>query len=326
MAATKTKLVDSDQVSEEFRESYITSGYRVPGLSVRDCFRSLIQWHNETANVWSHVTLSTACLLLALYFQINGSVDFLTDTYALPLLASIVADAGCMLVSSVAHLCNCLSEEIRHVCFYFDYAAINMLGLSSAIGFYYYCRPVKMPFYEEDPMQYFTILIISCTVACYLTCASRHGWRNIRYALRLVAFGVPYTISLSPVFLRLVYAEHWETIHWLHLLHIGLTVGGSVINASKLPERLMPGRFNYIAHSHFLMHVICGTGILIQIYSLMTDMTTRKSTVDVERKSQPSVSNVFGPIRTLLILQAILIGHFTYKLRPQRTKLESKRK
>ena len=322
----KTKLVHSDQVSEEFRESYITNGYRPPGLSLRDCFRSLIEWHNETANIWSHVTLSFACCLLAVYFQITGSVDFLSDAYTLPLLASIIADAACMLISSVAHLCNCLSEEIRHVCFYFDYAAITMLGLTSSVGFYYYCRPVEFPFYD-NPMQYFTILIVTCTMACYLTCASRHGWRSIRYAVRLVAFGVPYTVSLTPVFLRLAYVKHWETIHSLHLLHIVFTVSGSVINASKLPERLMPGRFNYMAHSHFLMHVICGIGTLIQICALMVDMKTRKSIVIVEGETQPSVSNVLGPIRTLLVLQAIIIGHFSYKLmRSQGAKLVERRK
>lgn len=318
-----TKVLRYDEVPDEFRESYITDGYRPTGLSLRDCLSSVVEWHNETVNVWTHTAVTLLYFLAVWYLQATGSVDFLNDSYALPLLASIGGEAVCTFISSVAHLCDCMSEEIRHVCFYFDYAGVTMIGLTTSIGYYYYSRPEGFPFYD-NPLQYLTIGVVTCTVGCYLACASRHHWRNERYLVRLVAFGLPYVASLIPLFLRMAYAERWEPALSLHLLHIALVTGGSVVNASKIPERWMPGRFNYVAHSHSLMHVLCGIGTFVQIYALVVDMKTRRSIL--LGGNDLSVSEVFGPIRMLLVAQALIIGYFCYKLvKSHERKIEGRR-
>ena len=98
----------------------------------------------------------------------------------------------------------------------------------------------------------------------------------------------------------------------MYLLHIPFVVGGSIINALKLPERLQPGMFNYNGHSHCLMHVLCGIGTFIQIAAMAMDMKAKRDVL-VQEPSL-TVSKVFGPIATLLLVQALIIRYFCYKL------------
>ncbi|CAH0519887.1 unnamed protein product [Peronospora belbahrii] len=51
--------------------SYIRSGYRLH-YSVRDCFLSLFELHNETLNVWTHMVGSFIFLMLMFYLALSG--------------------------------------------------------------------------------------------------------------------------------------------------------------------------------------------------------------------------------------------------------------
>ncbi|KAF1313364.1 hypothetical protein FI667_g17433, partial [Globisporangium splendens] len=52
--------------------SYIRSGYRL-NYSVRDCFLSLFELHNETLNVWTHIIGSFIFLSLMMYLTLSNS-------------------------------------------------------------------------------------------------------------------------------------------------------------------------------------------------------------------------------------------------------------
>uniref|UniRef100_K3XC53 Adiponectin receptor protein n=1 Tax=Globisporangium ultimum (strain ATCC 200006 / CBS 805.95 / DAOM BR144) TaxID=431595 RepID=K3XC53_GLOUD len=52
--------------------SYIRSGYRL-NYSVRDCFLSLFELHNETLNVWTHIIGSFIFLSLMMYLTLSSS-------------------------------------------------------------------------------------------------------------------------------------------------------------------------------------------------------------------------------------------------------------
>jgi adiponectin receptor len=52
--------------------SYIRSGYRL-NYSVRDCFLSLFELHNETLNVWTHIIGSIIFVSLMVYLTLSSS-------------------------------------------------------------------------------------------------------------------------------------------------------------------------------------------------------------------------------------------------------------
>ncbi|XP_039705725.1 membrane progestin receptor delta isoform X1 [Pteropus medius] len=62
--------------------------------------------------------------------------------------------------------------------------------------------------------------------------------------------------------------------HGYHLLCALLT--GSLF-ASRLPERLAPGRFDYIGHSHQLFHVCAVLGTHFQLEAVLADMGSRQA-------------------------------------------------
>ena len=256
------------------------------------------------------MTLAFTYVAIVCYLQASGDVDFLRDRYALPLLVLIAGHVLCAVISSCAHALFCMSVDVKHVCFYLDYAGVCSLGLTVAVGYYYYSRPIEFGCYEQ-PAVYFGAAILSCTVGCYLTCGTRLQWTQMPHQLRLAAFAVPYFVSITPLAQRMVYETHWEPVCSLHLLHIGFTVVGSFIYGAKIPERFIPNLFDYSFHSHCLMHVITGISALIQIYAEYVDMKTRRHLL---RGDNLTVFDVFWPVAVMLTIQTLIVGLYCYKL------------
>ncbi|XP_063286998.1 progestin and adipoQ receptor family member 4 isoform X2 [Pelobates fuscus] len=58
-----------------------------------------------------------------------------------------------------------------------------------------------------------------------------------------------------------------------YLLMDGLALLGGVINISRLPERLRPGKFDYWCNSHQIMHVLVVISILYLHWGVTSDLT-----------------------------------------------------
>ncbi|GMF19734.1 unnamed protein product [Phytophthora fragariaefolia] len=76
MTSASTKLHTFERLHAEgfaylADNSYIRSGYRLH-YSVRECFLSLFELHNETLNVWTHMVGSFIFLSLMLYLALSG--------------------------------------------------------------------------------------------------------------------------------------------------------------------------------------------------------------------------------------------------------------
>ncbi|XP_023390063.1 membrane progestin receptor delta [Pteropus vampyrus] len=102
-------------------------------------------------------------------------------------------------------------------------------------------------------------------------------------ALRTGAFAYPFLFDNLPLFYRLGLCwdgghscgrEALSPSHGYHLLCALLT--GSLF-ASRLPERLAPGRFDYIGHSHQLFHVCAVLGTHFQLEAVLADMGSRQA-------------------------------------------------
>nr|XP_051714516.1 membrane progestin receptor delta isoform X4 [Oryctolagus cuniculus] len=137
--------------------------------------------------------------------------------------------------------------------------------------------------------------------------------------LRTAAFAYPFLFDNLPLFYRLGLCwgrghscgqEALSPSHGYHLLCALLT---GFLFASHLPERLAPGRFDYIGHSHQLFHICAVLGTHFQLEAVLADMGSRRAWLAV----QEAPLGLAGTVATLGVAVAgnlLIIGVFTASL------------
>ncbi|XP_038622982.1 membrane progestin receptor gamma [Tachyglossus aculeatus] len=305
-----------DQMPKVFHEQGIIFGYRPPQSSATDCLLSVFQLTNETLNIWTHFLpawyflwklLSTWCRL-----------DFWNDPYSWPLLVYMVTSCVYPFASSCAHTFSSMSLRARHICYFFDYGAVNLFGLGSAVAYSAYAFPdswVRSAFHRcYVPLALFNS-VVSVGLACYSRFLEVERPR-LSKALRTLAFAYPYTWDSLPVFYRLLVSSGEsarDAANDFHLKHTAVAFLTCFLYASHLPERLAPGRFDYIGHSHQLFHVCGIVGTHIQMEALFLDMTLRKEWL-LASSIPPSFAHTVGALGLCFLLGVINIGFFSRKV------------
>ncbi|KAL7878789.1 hypothetical protein AOLI_G00097630 [Acnodon oligacanthus] len=271
------RVLTINQVPKVFHEDGIVSGYRYPYSSAKDCVLSLFQLTNETLNIWTHF-LPTWFFLWKLLMVLEEEEWW--DSYYWPLLTFLMSCCLYPLASSCAHTFSPMSERARHICFFFDYGALSFYSLGSAITYSSYAFPekwVNSTFHKYYVPTATLNAIISTGLACYSrsTVKSKLG-----KSLRIVAFTYPYLFDNIPLFYRIfVCAGGGCTVNEataVHYQHTALALLTGFLFATHLPERLAPGSFDYIGHSHQLFHVFAIIGTYFQLTAVELDMTLRK--------------------------------------------------
>ncbi|XP_014816725.1 PREDICTED: progestin and adipoQ receptor family member 6-like [Calidris pugnax] len=95
-----------------------------------------------------------------------------------------------------------------------------------------------------------------------------------------------------------------------HLLFALLT---AFLFTSHLPERLAPGRFDYIGHSHQLFHVCAVLGTHFQLEAVLCDARSRRGWLRGHLPI-PGLPGTFGTAGLAILGNAAIIGAFTAAL------------
>ncbi|XP_032809334.2 membrane progestin receptor delta isoform X1 [Petromyzon marinus] len=275
------RLLSSHQVPKAFQEDGIISGYRCPKSSAFDCILSLFHLTNETLNIWTHFL--PACYFMRRLLGFSQSLDFLGEAYTWPLLAYLFTCCLYLLASSLAHTFSTMSVRSLHVCFFFDYAALSLYSLGSGIAYAAYIFPEQ--WVHGTLHAYFVPTAVMNTLLCTsLACYSRFtelDQPHFSKLLRILAFFCPYLFDNIPLFYRVLLCSgegcsQNETFPW-HYAHILLAVLTACLFSMHLPERLLPGRFDYVGHSHQLFHVSAVLGTHVQLEAVAADMGLRRA-------------------------------------------------
>uniref|UniRef100_A0A3P9PWG5 Progestin and adipoQ receptor family member 6 n=1 Tax=Poecilia reticulata TaxID=8081 RepID=A0A3P9PWG5_POERE len=247
------QLFDIHQVPKVFREDSIISGYRHPQSSAMDCVLSSFQMNNETINIWTHF-LPTWYFVWR-FLALCSTMNFLNDSYTWPLLVYMLLICIYPFTSSCAHTFSSMSAESRHICYFFDYGALSLYSLGCAISYGYYVMPDC--WVNSWLHQHFVLIAIGNSLFCTsMSCYSRFvelQFPKRSKALRTGAFVVPFIFDTVPLFYRASIC-FWGggtpsdalSSHCYHLLFAFLTC---FLFTAHLPERLAPGRFDYIGTS-----------------------------------------------------------------------------
>ncbi|NXR28418.1 MPRGB protein, partial [Cinclus mexicanus] len=295
--------------SQSYREPGILSGYRPPRSSASECLLSLFGMNNETLNIWTHLVPAGYFLWLLL----ARLWDFWEDPGAGPFLAYLGTCALYPLASSAAHTFGAMGGHGRHRGYCCDYGALSLYGLGSALAYSAYVFPpewVGSTFHDF----YIPMAVFNSVLSTGLSCYSRFLEAEqpcLSKASRTLAFVYPYIFDSIPVFYRLSRScsEGSLPLHSRHSLCALLTF---LSFTSHLPERLAPGSFDFIGHSHQVFHVCGILGTLFQLEAISMDMAERRG-----RFPLPSSLKTFGSLGMGAAASLAILGICFHSLRPE---------
>ncbi|KAM8814725.1 membrane progestin receptor delta isoform 2-T2 [Rhynchonycteris naso] len=268
------QLLQVHQVPRVFWEDGIMSGYRRPTSSALDCILSSFQMTNETVNIWTH---------------------FLPT-------------------------CS-MSPRARHICYFLDYGALSLYSLGCAFPYAAYSMPASW-LHGCLHQLFVPVAALNSFLCTSLSCYSRFPELEspgLSKLLRTGAFAYPFLFDNLPLFYRLGLCwgrghscgqEALSTSHSYHLLCALLT---GFLFTSHLPERLAPGRFDYIGHSHQLFHICAVLGTHFQLEAVLADMESRQGWL----ATQDPTLGLAGTVTTLGLAVAgnlLIIAAFTASL------------
>ena len=302
------ELVNFDEVPPFFQEPFIISSYRKCDSSAWYCLRSLFQATNETINIWSHI-------LAFVVFVIRFVSVFLKhkpweDSYVYPLLCFAFGICFVLVMSVGAHLFNCMSIKARHICFFFDYAAISVYTFTAGQVFYFYSRPVETnSFIFDSPALFLGIsaaISFSSTLAC---CYSFCNRGRFDAAVKSGTYCSSWLFNTSPYLTMLLLCDTTcsssSSVHYFSR-HCFFYAGGTLAYVFRIPERLMIGVFDVLGHSHHFLHILCAIGAADEFSAVELDMLQRRPLI--EPLPGPTFAN------TILLTSLVVIGNISVVL------------
>ena len=270
-----------NEILPQFRIPFINTGYRRPNLKAIECFHSaFILSCNETVNFWSHFI---AFVLFAVKFKMLFTSEYsIHDASKWPLLSASFGVCGFCFASSSAHLFNSMSPSAQHSCFFMDYAAIGVYSVAVGQAFFYYGRPIQPEIAVfKSEWVFITISSLTSITTTILCCATRHRWLNYKYVIRTSSFVAPFLVNASPYMYRMIYCSDGVDaispdslrLFGIHCFFYGAS---ALINMLRVPERVFPGKFDLLGHSHHFLHIFTAVGASYQFDSLHVDMVARQ--------------------------------------------------
>lgn len=307
-------LYHKDQMPEHFHELYIVKGYRHPKSSPSQCVLSLFSATNETLNFWTHFVPSF--YFMWILRDLAVTLDFRHDSFTWPLLAYMVMCCIYPLASAVAHLFNTMSDNARHICFFLDYSAISAMALSVAMSYKAYSFPVDLK-HTWSGDWYIPIAVVNSVICLVVTCRSRLIPASVyRKVIRLSGLGIPCVFTILPIIYRLTAGTEQElnlTSRYYHGLSFILLFMSAFLYGSHLPERLFPGSFDIIGHSHQLFHVCSILGTISQMQGIFYDMKERKEML-LQDWEFTDVSASIGLLAQVLVLNSGVVVVYSFLL------------
>lgn len=277
-AASKT--IHWDELEEWQRDNeYILHGYRRVQYNWRGCFTSVFAYiHNETVNIHTHLWGSVLFLYFLATFYPSYVESHVNTTWKDVTVIAIFLASGaiCLAASAFYHTSGCHSKEVASYCHAYDYSGIIILIVGSfypAIYYGFFCDP-------HIQRIYLTTMCLAGLGAAYIVLNPEYAKPTHRGARTTVFIGLGLCaiVPVSQLFLthgfRTLISE--MGINWL-LISGALYIGGALLYANRIPERLAPGRFDFLFASHQIFHTCVVLAALAHYQGVLTCLRFRMS-------------------------------------------------
>jgi adiponectin receptor len=248
---------------------FIVGGHPMPTHSYA---RSLRLWrclHMETMNIWIHL-IGSAAFVIAGFTLHQWTVlhDLhLTTGDKFSYGVSMTAGALCFSLSTAFHTLRSHSYHVHQRWGRLDIFGICLLALGSGSSATYYAT-----YCDPNAQQVYWGLNAAAALAAGTALFDTGGGGNKMRVLRGGVFCALAVTALLPIFhgvMRLGWerACHEIGAQWYAAEGLILLVGVSLF-VLRLPERLSPGTFDILGHSHQLHHICAVLGQACHVMAL----------------------------------------------------------
>lgn len=267
--ARKHGLITYEMLPEPWRVNpHILTGYRFSETKL-DCIRTCFTLSNEFVNIWSHAI--GLIIVLALAFYVYPQTDaFTSATYFDIFIAGcfFFAACKCLVCSTMWHAMSSISDQTlmeRFACV--DYTGISLLVAASIMTTEYtafYCEPYSRWSYMVATF----VLGTAGTILPWHPTFNRAdmSWARVGFYVTLA------TTGFFPV-VQLTYERGWQATSYFYApitKSIMVYLGGALLYAGKIPERFLPGWFDYAGGSHNIWHIAVLGGILFHYTAMQS--------------------------------------------------------
>ncbi|KAL7810823.1 putative hemolysin-III channel protein Izh2 [Trichoderma gracile] len=249
--------------------AFILTGYRPIIPSYAASARSLLYLHNESVNIWSHLSGAIVAILTAiyLYLVIRPRYESATSSDVLVFACFLGSAVVCLGMSATYHALTDHSPEVAKWGNKLDYTGIVALIVGSYVPALYYgffCHPVLMAEY----LYLICLLGIGCVVVSWVEQFRTPAWRPYR-ALMFVSLGLSGIIPVCHGLLKFGYQtlEDRMSLSWV-VLHGLMYISGAILYAARWPERSYPGAFDIWGHSHQIFHMFVVLAAATHFYGM----------------------------------------------------------
>jgi adiponectin receptor len=275
------KLLHWDELPQWLRDNqHIHSGYRPASSSFLVSFQSLSYIHNETVNIYTHLlpSLVTIPAGIRLYQVLAPRYKTASEADITVFACFFIGAAFCLGMSATYHTISNHSPVVARIGNALDYVGIVGLITGSFIPSVYYgfyC----VPFLQRVYWTMICSIGFGCTCICLVPRFRTPEWRALRAAM-FVAMGLSAVFPV--VHGWLLYGVDQMTrqigLDWL-LLQGFLYILGAAIYAARVPERLLPGKFDILGSSHQIFHVLVVCAALAHLTGLLCAFDYRHSSI-----------------------------------------------
>jgi adiponectin receptor len=260
-------LVSFDKLPKWAQDNnYIEKWHRLPKTNFAYCFRSMLYWHCETGNIWSHLIGALLCIGLTIYFVTAPSDKFIASFEEKHLITLFLISAiVCLLFSTLYHTLACHSERILRLFGRLDFSGIALLIMGSFVPWVYYS------FYcTSQPRAVYLITISVLGIAAIVFSQwdrfAKPEYRVVRAAM-FSALGASGIIPMLHVGIErgVGYAFNEGQLHYLILMLLSYGTGAALY-ATRVPERFYPGKLDLVLHSHQIFHILVVVGVMLHLF------------------------------------------------------------
>jgi len=229
--------------------NYIIGGYRHGEITWRQSCCSILSYHNETCNIWTH--LVPGLFALYLLFKEVSAGNVVIAVYCLCMTAMFAT-------STLYHTFSCMDQKTTKLFLKMDLTGILILMWGSNLPIVTYGF-VTYGFDSEPTIRrlYFgtgTIVVFIAWSALMRNPYSAHSAILLLFVCAFSTVEILHEIimfSAPPLTMRI----------WLQVF--GTYLVGACFYVSHMPERWAPGRFDYIGNSHQIWHLAVTLGAFL---------------------------------------------------------------